>query len=83
MCELEKAKETRMKKECSLEKSHLLANICMMFLYHCSRVWNTRENTLEQYQRPIIVPYGVCYRQIASNIANIYSLTGRQGVFRH
>lgn len=49
MCELkEKAKETGMKKDSSLEKGHLLANVCMMFIYHCSRAWNTRGSTPAQ-----------------------------------
>lgn len=49
MCEQkEKAKETRIEKESSLEKGHLLANVCMIVMYHCSRVWNTSDNTPDQ-----------------------------------
>lgn len=44
----EKAKEIRMKKESPLEKGQLLANVCMMFVYHCSGAWNTRDNTPDQ-----------------------------------
>lgn len=84
MCELkQKAKQIRMKKESSLEKGHLLANACMMFIYHFSRVWSTRENIPDQNWRPLIVPYDDFYRQSAPNMVNLYSLTGSQRVFHH
>lgn len=77
MCELkEKAKETRTKKENSLEKGYVLVNICMMFIYHSVEYGTPEEIPLTSSRGPIIAPYDVCHRQIAPDIVNLYSLTG-------